>query len=207
MVRHRSSGRWLQRQASDFYIKEAKARGLRSRAAFKLEQIDQRYHFLRPGMRVLDLGAAPGSWSQYLILRYPDTRILAVDIQTMKDIPNVHFVEMDVYDERLYKSVQRVLGEKIDLVISDLSPHISGIKTVDTPRMLSLSERVLEIALKTLKGQGVLVTKVFQGEGFEDFHTRTRQSFCRCEIFKPQASRRESREVYLFVKGPHICTS
>ena len=198
----RSNNRWLQRQENDPYIKEARVRGLRSRAAFKLEQIDQRYHFLHPGMRVLDLGAAPGSWSEYLILKYPDTRVLAVDIQAMKALPNVHFIKMDIYDTQLDQSIQEVLGDKIDLVVSDIAPHISGIKTVDMPRMLGLSERVVEIALKVLKKKGVLVTKVFQGEGFEGFYAEMKKSFRYCEIIKPKASRPESREVYFFVRHP-----
>ncbi|MGU9978294.1 MAG: RlmE family RNA methyltransferase [Candidatus Oxydemutatoraceae bacterium WSBS_2016_MAG_OTU14] len=200
MANSKSSSRWLQRQANDPYVKDAQKRGLRSRAAIKLEQIQQRYRFLRPGMRVLDLGSAPGSWSEYLILKHPDSQILAVDIEPIEDLPNVTNIEMDIYDERLLNEVQTVLGDEIDLVISDIAPYISGMSSVDIPKMLGLAERVLDVALASLKKKGVLVVKVFQGSGFEAYQKKMRQAFVQCETFKPKASRQESREVYIYAR-------
>lgn len=199
MARKSSSGRWKQRQSRDPFVRRAQSEGWRSRAAFKLIEIDDRDRLLRRGATVIDLGAAPGGWSQVAAQRVGDTgRVIAVDRLPMDPLPGVLQVEGDLGDEAtVARIVDALAGNRADLVLSDMAPNISGNWSVDQPRSVELAECVLEAAGQLLKPGGALVIKVFQGEGFEDLVRALRARFGAVRIRKPPASRSESREMYL----------
>lgn len=199
MSKRSSSKRWLRRQDSDEFVKRAKAEGWRSRAVFKLQEIQERQRLLRPGHRVLDLGAAPGAWSQLAAgIVGPAGCVIAVDILPMDAITGVDVIQGDFRDEQVYESVMQAAGEReLDLVMSDLAPNISGNRSVDQPRAMYLAELAADIAGRSLKPGGAFVTKLFHGEGFDDFVRAARQSFGTVKVRKPKASRPQSRETYL----------
>jgi 23S rRNA (uridine2552-2'-O)-methyltransferase len=180
-------------------VRKAQAEGWRSRAAFKLIEIDRREHLLRRGMLVLDLGAAPGGWSQVVAGRVgPGGRVVAVDLLEIEPLPGVHCIRGDFTDEAVLMQIERELGErKADLVLSDMAPNISGNWSVDQPRSMALAEAVLEAAGRFLAPGGSLLLKVFQGEGFEALVRESRSRFGSVRLRKPPASRPESRETYL----------
>ena len=203
MPRTKSSQRWLARQEKDEFVKRARRQGARSRAIYKLEEIDRRDHLLRPGMMVVDLGAAPGGWSQYVKNRVGESgRVLALDILPMEPIVGVAFVEGDFTEQPVLDLLmQRLQGKPVDLVISDMAPNMSGVPSVDQARSSGLAELALDFADKTLKPGGDLLMKTFQGAGFNELHARMRRRFGKLMSRKPQASRAESREIYLLGKG------
>jgi 23S rRNA (uridine2552-2'-O)-methyltransferase len=199
VARKSSSGRWKQRQARDPYVKRARSEGWRSRAAFKLMEIDDRDRLLRRGALVLDLGAAPGGWSQVAAERVgPAGRVIAVDLLEMEPMDGVHYIQGDFTDEGVQDSIIAALGgQQADLVISDMAPNISGNWSVDQPRAMYLAELVLAEAARLLRPGGSLVTKLFQGEGFDALMAEARRHFRTVRIRKPASSRSESREIYL----------
>lgn len=203
MPRTKSSQRWLARNARDKYVKRARQEGARSRAIFKLEEIDRRDQLLRPGMTVVDLGAAPGGWSQYVKSRVGDAgRVLALDIQPMEPIVGVEFIEGDFTQQPVLDLLmQRIRGISVDLVISDMAPNMSGVVSVDQARVMNLSELALEFSDKALKPGGSLLIKTFQGAGFNEFYARLRRRFEKLAARKPSASRAESKEIYLLGRG------
>lgn len=194
-----SSGRWKQRQARDPYVRKAQAEGWRSRAAFKLKEIDQRDHLLRRGAVVLDLGAAPGGWSQVAADAVgPGGTVIAVDILDMEPPAGVRYIQGDFTNEKVFEEIERAVGgRKADLVLSDMAPNISGNWSVDQPRGMYLAELAVEMARRVLKPGGSLVVKVFQGEGFEGLVRALKAEFGAVRVRKPAASRSESREMYL----------
>lgn len=199
MARKSSSGRWKQRQARDPYVRRAQAGGWRSRAAFKLMEIDEREHLLRRGTVVLDLGAAPGGWSQVAVQKVgPAGRVVAVDVLSMEPVEGAEFIQGDFLEEAVQEQILAALGPgKADLVISDMAPNISGNWSVDQPRAMTLVEAVFEGAGRFLKPGGTVLAKVFQGEGFEALVAGARGRFGTVRIRKPASSRAESREMYL----------
>ena len=199
----RSSGSWRDRQERDPYVQRARREGWRSRAVFKLEQIDTKERLLRPGMVCVDLGSAPGSWSQYVTQKLDGkARIVAVDLLPMDTLPEVDFVEGDFREEEIFEQLLEKIGESgADLVMSDMAPNISGTKAVDQPRSMDLVELALDLARRVLKPGGSFVCKVFQGEGFDEFVRDARNSFERVRVIKPEASRSGSREVYLVARN------
>jgi len=199
----RSSGSWRERQEKDPYVQRARKEGWRSRAVFKLEQIDQKERLLKPGIVCVDLGSAPGSWSQYLTEKLKGkARIVAVDLLPMDALPEVEFVLGDFLDDAVFEQLLDSVGEAgADLVLSDMAPNISGTKAVDQPRSMYLVELALDMARKVLKPGGSFVCKVFQGEGFDEFVRDARNSFKRVRVIKPMASRAGSREVYLVARN------
>ncbi len=199
----RSGGSWRDRQERDPYVQKARREGWRSRAVFKLEQIDQKERLLKPGMVVVDLGSAPGSWSQYVTEKLKGrARIVAVDLLPMDSLPDVEFVEGDFRDDEILARLLAAVGDDgADLVMSDMAPNISGTKAVDQPRSMYLVELALDMARQVLKPGGSFVTKLFQGEGFDDFVKDARNSFERVRVIKPKASRPGSREVYLVARN------
>ncbi|WP_372522023.1 RlmE family RNA methyltransferase [Sulfuricaulis sp.] len=203
MPRTKSSQRWLARNAKDKYVKRARQEGARSRAIYKLEEIDRRDHLLYPGMTVVDLGAAPGGWSQYVKGRVGESgRVLALDILPMEPIVGVEFIEGDFTEQPVLDLLmQRLQGKPVDLVISDMAPNMSGVPSVDQARSIGLAELALDFADKALKPGGDLMIKTFQGAGFNELHARMRRRFGKLMSRKPQASRAESREIYLLGKG------
>lgn len=193
-----SSSRWLSRQAADPYVKRARAEGYRARAAFKLIELDRREKFLRPGQRVVDLGAAPGSWSQVARERSGKSgRVVALDILEMEPLPGVEFIQGDFREQQVLERLEALVGERVDLVLSDMAPNISGIAASDQARSMDLAELALEFADQWLAPDGRVVVKLFQGEGFDAFVRTAREKFARVKLRKPEASRSESREIYL----------
>jgi len=203
MSRTKSSQRWLARNAKDKYVKRARQEGARSRAIYKLEEIDRRDRLLQPGMTVVDLGAAPGGWSQYVKSRVGDSgRVLALDILPMEPIVGVEFIEGDFTElPVLDLLLQRLQGKPVDLVISDMAPNMSGVASVDQARSMNLAELALEFSDKSLKPGGSLLIKTFQGAGFNEFYVQLRHRFEKLASRKPSASRAESKEIYLLGRG------
>ncbi len=198
MPRTKSSARWLKEHFADPYVRRAQAEGLSSRAAFKLDELLERDRLLKPGMTVVDLGAAPGGWSQLLRERLGDKgRIVALDILTMQSIGGVEFILGDFREESVLKELeQRLSGQGIDLVLSDMAPNISGIGIADQARSMHLAELALDFARKGLKPGGSFLVKLFQGSGFDEYARGLRAGFARVTLRKPKASRARSREVY-----------
>ena len=203
MSRSKSSGRWLQEHFSDTYVKRAQAQGYRSRASFKLLEIQEKYRVIRPGMSVLDLGAAPGGWSQVAQDCVGDEGlVIASDILEMESIDGVDFIQGDFTEQEVYDQIIGALaGHPLDLVISDMAPNISGISEVDGPRAMHLVELAVDIAVNTLKRDGDLLIKVFQGPGFEELLREVRSKFNKVHMRKPAASRSRSKEQYLLARG------
>ncbi|CAK0744970.1 23S rRNA 2'-O-ribose U2552 methyltransferase [Gammaproteobacteria bacterium] len=203
MSRTKSSARWLGRHFSDPYVRQAQARKLPSRAAFKLEEIQQRDRLLRPGMTVVDLGAAPGGWSQVAAdLVGSQGRVIALDLLPMTVTGRIEFIQGDFREPSVCEQLLTTLGEKpVSLVLSDMAPNLSGISAVDQPRTLYLAELAYEFAQRVLTRGGSLLVKVFQGEGCDAFLKQLRSRFETVTLRKPPASRQESREVYVLAKN------
>jgi len=199
----RSSGSWRERQERDPYVRQARREGWRSRAVFKLAQIADKEKLLRPDMLCVDLGAAPGGWSQYVSERLRGrVRILAVDLLPMDALPSVEFIQGDFADDDVLAALQAKLGEaRVDLVISDMAPNISGTKAVDQPRSMYLAELAFDLARQVLRKNGDFVCKLFQGEGTDAFIAEARNAFKRVKVIKPAASRAGSSEVYLLARN------
>lgn len=203
MARSKTSARWLQRHFDDDYVRKAQQAGYRSRAVYKLLEINERDHILRPGMTVIDLGAAPGGWSQ-AAAKIVGTRghVIALDILPMDPLQGVSILQGDFREETIMAELLKVVGgQRVDLVISDMAPNISGVKAVDQPRAMYLAELALDLARKVLTPGGTLLVKVFEGEGIEEFRRELRRSFRAVITRKPKASRPSSREVYMLAKN------
>lgn len=202
MGRSKSSGRWLDEHFSDEYVKRARAAGYRSRAVFKLAEIDERDSLIQPGQRILDLGAAPGGWSQYAARRLAGQGcVIASDILPMDPVAGVVFIQGDFTGEEALQQIQTELdGQPVDLLLSDMAPNSSGMKVVDQPAAMYLAELALEMAGLSLRGGGALLVKVFQGEGFDNYLRALRATFENVAVRKPKASRARSPEVYLLAR-------
>jgi len=198
-----SSGSWLRRQERDPYVQQARRDGWRSRAVYKLEQIDQKERLLKPDMLCVDLGSAPGSWSQYVTEKLKGrVRIVAVDLLPMDALPSVEFIQGDFTDDELLSDMQDAIGDsKVDLVMSDMAPNISGNRVVDQPRSMYLAELAMDLCKQILRPGGDFVCKLFQGEGIDEFIGASRGAFKRVKVMKPKASRPGSREVYLVARN------
>ncbi len=203
MARKTSSARWKQRQAKDPYVLKAQREGWRSRAAFKLEELDHKIKLLKKGSVVVDLGAAPGGWSQYAARKVlPGGRVIALDLLDMEPLEGVEFIQGDFTADDALQQLLASLGEaKADLVMSDMAPNISGMRSVDQPRAMYLAELALDLAVQSLTSGGSFVTKVFMGEGFEELVSDCRRHFSSVKVRKPAASRAESRETYIAARG------
>ena len=201
--RTRSSARWLAEHASDPYVKRAHAEGWRSRAAFKLEEIQRSDRLLRPGMTVVDLGAAPGGWSQYAArLLGGRGRVIALDLLPMPALPGVEFLQGDFGEEETLERLRALLaGSQADLVMSDMAPNMSGMADVDHDRSMHLVDLAVEFAAATLRPGGDLLIKVFQGRDFQPLIARLRRSFESVKLRKPKASRARSAELYVLARG------
>jgi len=206
MARTKSSSRWLQRHFDDSYVQKAQQAGYRSRAAFKLLEINERDRILRPGLTVVDLGAAPGGWSQVAAAAVGSRgKVVALDILSMDPLAGVTFLQGDFREQVIFdQMLGLVTPGEVDLVMSDMAPNISGVKAVDQPRAMYLAELALDMASKVLAPGGSLLVKVFQGEGIDDFRRELKHSFAKLTARKPKASRAESREVYLLASGYNL---
>lgn len=194
---------WIEEHVADRYVKRARAEGMRSRASYKLEQIAGRDRLLAPGMLVVDLGAAPGGWSQVAARRVaPGGEVIALDLIEMPGLAGVTFIHGDFHDADAVSALERALaGRKADLVLSDMAPNLSGISATDQARALELAELALDFAANHLKPQGNFLVKVFQGAGSDEFLRRLREQFRTVSVRKPEASRSRSREIYVVAKG------
>jgi 23S rRNA (uridine2552-2'-O)-methyltransferase len=208
MKRSKSSQDWLKRHFDDPYVKEAQKAGYRSRAVFKLLEIQEKDQLLKPGQVVVDLGAAPGGWSQIAVSLVSKKgagkqgKVFALDILPMEPLEGVDFIQGDFTEEGVYQQFLSTLGgREIDLVMSDMAPNISGMRVVDQPRAMYLAELALDFAQSVLKPGGDFVVKVFQGQGFDEYTKLMRTLFAKVLVRKPKASRQASREVYLLGRG------
>lgn len=201
--RSKSSQRWLQEHFADPYVLRAQAEGYRSRAVYKLAEIDQRDGLFRAGQRVVDLGAAPGGWSQYAVQRLgPGAQLVASDLLDMEPIAGVQFVCGDFREPEVLAAILQCLaGQRADLVLSDIAPNLSGTGAIDQPRAMYLCELAFAFALQTLQPDGVFLVKVLQGEGSDALLREMRLAFRSVRIRKPAASRPRSREVYVLASG------
>lgn len=199
----KSSKQWLKEHFSDPYVKQAQKEGYRSRAVYKLLEIQQRDKLFKPGMRIVDLGAAPGGWSQVVAkLVLPAGTVYAMDILEMDPISGVDFIQGDFTDDAVFAALNEKLGgQAVDWVLSDMAPNMSGTESVDIPRSLYLAELALHFALPVLDKNGGILFKAFQGEGFDVFFGEIKSNFKKVVIRKPKASRGRSREVYILARG------
>lgn len=199
MKRSKTSGAWMREHVKDLYVKRAKQEGFRSRAAFKLLELDARDKLLSPGLTVVELGAAPGGWTQVVADKVgPRGRVIALDVLEIQPLGAVDIIQGDFCDEAVLRELRRRLqGRTADLVISDMAPNISGVASRDQARMVELASRVLEFAESVLQPKGKLLVKLFQGEGFEPFIAAMRRRFKEVVSRKPKASRDRSSEIYL----------
>ena len=203
MSRTKSSGRWLQEHFNDPYVKRSQVEGYRSSASYKLMELDDKDRLFRSGQLIVDLGAAPGGWSQVAAERMGhDGSVVASDILPMDSMAGVDFLQGDFTDEMVFAQLLEMLGDrKADIVISDMSPNMSGLAAIDIPHAMYLIELALDMARRVLVPGGVFVTKVFQGEGFDALIKEMRSSFSSVSSRKPDASRARSRELYQVCKG------
>lgn len=202
MARSKSSGRWLDEHFNDQYVKKSQQDGYRSRASYKLLELQDKDKLFKPGMAVLDLGSAPGGWSQVAVELVGDKgRVVASDILPMEPIAGVDFVLGDFTEMEVYDQILNVLGEdKVDLVISDMAPNMSGVNAVDQPKAMYLVELAVDMADQILAPGGALIAKVFHGDGFDELLRAARSKFKKVQIRKPDASRARSKEQYLVAK-------
>lgn len=203
MSRSKTSQRWLDEHVSDIYVKQAKKEGYRTRACFKLLEINEKDRLFKPGMTVIDLGAAPGGWSQ-VATKLLDGKgtIIASDILPMDALANVQFIQGDFTEDEVFENIMAAVNNSpVDLVMSDMAPNMSGMKDIDQPRSMYLVELAVDLAKQVLVKEGVFLAKVFQGEGFQELQNDLRQHFKQVVIRKPAASRARSSEVYILAKG------
>ncbi|HZX81170.1 MAG TPA: 23S rRNA (uridine(2552)-2'-O)-methyltransferase RlmE [Lysobacter sp.] len=202
-TRSKSSQRWLKEHFADPFVKKAQSEGLRSRAAYKLEELVERDRLLKPGMTVVDLGAAPGGWSQWVRQALGDSgRVIALDILEMPSLAGVEFLHGDFRDDEVLSRLEAALGGRsVDLVLSDMAPNMSGVDAVDMPRAMHLAELAMDFADRHLRVDGTFLIKLFQGVGFDDYVRELRRRYAKVSIRKPAASRKRSPEVYALAQG------
>jgi 23S rRNA (uridine2552-2'-O)-methyltransferase len=200
--KHRHNKAWMQEHVNDSYVQRAKAEGWRSRAAFKLIELDDKYHLIKPGMVIVDLGSAPGSWSQVVSRRLSGQgRSIALDILPMDPVHQVDFLQGDFREESVLRALEELVGERqVDLVLSDMAPNMSGIALSDQARLMHLAELTLDFCDHHLKPGGTMLVKVFQGTGFMELRQAVLQRFADVSVKKPAASRDRSAETYLLAQ-------
>lgn len=203
MARSKSSGRWLQEHFDDQYVQKAKDEGYRSRASFKLLELNAKDQLIKPGMTVVDLGSAPGGWSQVAAELVGDQGlVISSDILPMDSMAGVTFIQGDFTEESVYEKIlEAIAGRPVDLVISDMAPNMSGMSSIDQPKAMYLVELALDLARQVLKPEGAFLAKVFQGEGFDALLAEMKQSFNKVQSRKPDSSRARSREIYQLCRG------
>jgi len=203
MAKSKSSKGWLKEHFDDEYVRRSQQDGYRSRAIYKLIEIDKKDHLIKPGMTVIDLGAAPGGWSEYCVKKLgKNGTVVALDILPMEPIDDVTIIQGDFREDAVFEELMAVMNNELaDLVISDMAPNISGMESVDMPRAYYLCELALDLARQVLKPGGGLLVKLFQGEGFEAYNKELKTSFSKVVMRKPKASRARSREIYALATG------
>lgn len=199
----KTSKQWMHEHVTDHFVQLAQKEGYRSRAAYKLLEIDAKDHLLKPGTVVVDLGATPGGWSQVAAAK--GCKVIALDLLPLHPMPGVEFIQGDFRDDAVLKQLENLLqGKQVGLVISDMAPNISGIASADQARAMHLAELAMEFALEHLKPEGSFLVKVFQGAGFEDYYKLMRSRFVKVSTRKPKASRDRSSELYLLGTGKFL---
>ena len=203
MKKSHSSKQWLRRHVNDPYVQRSKKEGYRSRSAYKLLEIDERDKLLRPGMVLVDLGAAPGGWSQVAAKRLgPAGKVIAIDLLEMEPVSGVTFIQGDFGSRKGLEAVEAALeGRRVNLVLSDMAPNMTGIPVTDQARSMALAELALDFALLHLQDEGSLLIKIFQGAGYDEYLLSLRRAFRKVVVRKPDASRGESAEQYLLARG------
>jgi 23S rRNA (uridine2552-2'-O)-methyltransferase len=206
MARSKSSGRWLAEHFDDYYVRMAQKEGFRSRSAFKLLELNEKYQLIKPGMTVVDLGAAPGGWCQVVQkLIGASGKILALDILDMEPLAGVQFIQGDFTEDEPLRMLEAALdGRQLDLVLSDMAPNMSGMTAIDQAKAMYLAELALEFVKAHLKPGGDYVVKLFQGTDFDGYVKEVRSVFNKVQVRKPKASRPRSREVYLLARGHQV---
>jgi len=201
--KNKTTKAWITEHVNDAYVQRARTEGWRSRAAFKLTEIDDKDKLLKPGMTVVDLGSAPGSWSQVAARRVaPGGRLIALDLLPMEPVPGVEFIQGDFHDDAVLQALSAALaGRWVDLVLADMAPNMSGIGMVDQARVMVLAELTLDFCSLHLKPGGDMLVKVFQGDGFMELRRALQQQFHTLQMRKPAASRNRSAEIYLLARG------
>jgi len=203
VARSKSSGNWLREHFDDKYVKQSQKDGYRSRAVYKLKEIDEKDRLIKPGCTIIDLGAAPGSWCEYVVRRLKGKgRIIALDILSMEPMAGVEIITGDFLDDAVFEQLLNTLGsDQPDLVICDMAPNMSGQQAVDIPRAMYMAELALDLSQQVLKPEGGLLVKLFQGEGFDGYIKQMREQYSRVVVRKPKASRPRSKEVYGLATG------
>ncbi|MBL6906333.1 MAG: 23S rRNA (uridine(2552)-2'-O)-methyltransferase RlmE [Pseudomonadales bacterium] len=203
MARSKTSKQWLKEHFDDVYVRRAQEEGYRSRASFKLLEIQEQDRLIKRGMTVVDLGAAPGGWSQVAANLVGDKgQVIASDILPIDSLPDVEFLQGDFTEQAVLDSIIKLLkDERADLVISDMAPNMSGMRDIDIPQVMYLAELALDLARTVLKPEGSFLVKVFHGEGYEELQKQLKSSFTSLKVRKPKASRARSSEIYLLASG------
>ena len=201
MKKNKISKNWLSKRNRDYYFGQAKIKGYRSRSAFKLIEINKKFNFLNTSTNLLDLGSAPGGWSQVASEKINKGKILAVDIKSMNEINNVSFIQGDINDPQVYKKIISFFDVKINVVISDIAANTTGNKNLDSYRTGELCLSAMDLALKILTTNGVFISKVFMGSMFQNINKKANKSFNKVVRYKPISSKRESKEIYIYCKG------
>ncbi|ANE54623.1 MULTISPECIES: 23S rRNA (uridine(2552)-2'-O)-methyltransferase RlmE [Methylomonas] len=203
MARSKSSQQWMQEHFQDEYVKKAQALGYRSRAVFKLIEIQEKDKIIKPGINIVDLGAAPGGWSEYASkIVGKKSKVIALDLLPIEPIEGVEFIQGDFREDEVLEELYKVLdGEPVHLLLSDMAPNMSGSREMDQPRSIYLGELALDAAQRILVKGGTFLIKMFQGAGFDEYYNQVRQQFNSVAIRKPKASRARSNEVYILAKG------
>lgn len=203
MARSKSSNNWLREHFDDEFVKQSQKDGYRSRAVYKLKEIDEKDHLLKPAMTIIDLGAAPGSWCEYVVRKLGGKgRVIALDILPMEPMDGVEIITGDFLEDEVFEQLLNVLGDdRPDLVICDMAPNMSGQQAVDIPRAMYMAELALDLSQQVLKPGGGLLVKLFQGEGFEEYIRQMKEHFNRVVMRKPKASRPRSKEIYGLATG------
>ena len=201
MKKNQLTKNWLNKQKKDKFIKLSKAQGYRSRSAYKLIEIDNKFKFLKRNTLLLDLGSSPGGWSQVANKKITSGKILAVDILPMINIPNVDFIMGDFSEKKIFEKISKYFGKKIDAVISDMAANTSGNKGLDSFRTGELCLKAMDLSTKILSSQGIFLSKIFMGSIFNEINEKAKKIFKKVIKFKPQSSKKESKEVYIFCIG------
>ena len=201
MKKNKFSKNWIIKQKRDIYIKQSKIEGYRSRAVYKLQEINEKFKILKNGIHLVDLGAAPGSWSQFVSRNFKNSKIVSIDLKEMEEIKNIHQIKGDFTDEREQKKIIDFFGSKIDAVISDMAINTTGNKNIDSIVTGELSIEALNFSTNTLKKQGSFVSKIFMGSSFNEIITIAKKQFKEVNVFKPPASRKDSKESFIICKN------
>ncbi len=200
MKKNKISKNWIIKQRRDIYVKQSKIEGYRSRAVYKLKEINEKFKILKNGISIVDLGAAPGSWSQFISRNYKNYKTVSVDLKEIEKIKNIYHVKGDFTDELLQKKIIDYFGSKIDIVISDMAVNTTGNKNLDSIVTGELSVEALNFSTKTLKKQGIFVSKIFMGSSFNEIIKISKKKFREVNVFKPPASRKDSKESFIICK-------